>query len=342
MSLLCFANVLSAQIFPYDLEVKTEAYTYLDNPTLLSDTLEGWDDPDIIIPLGFEFEFFGETLDTFYLISDFIGPHLSPYFELDEVPQKSFYPFFIANGLDLADRGLNSNTTISPISYQLTGDPGSRIGKLEYRNAGFLENIDYGGAVDSTNMQIWLYEGSNDIEIHFGPSSVTDPAIFDTDEFGALWIGFFGYQNEIESDTIDLLSLQGSAENPTIAVTTDIDLENGEDILTKELFLQGYPADGQVYRFTSKEIVSTKEINDLPLAGVTPRLVRDYFQVNMTGMNISPMDQLEVYDLSGRRVYTAQLGQDTHRVSTGDWHSGTYFLRMRIGDELYKAKIAKF
>ena len=75
------------------------------------------------------------------------------------------------------DRGADTYIGVSPISYATEGEAGSQIFKLQYKNAGFLgEEPDTSGLLPSSiNFQIWFYEGSNDIEIHFGPSNFAAP-----------------------------------------------------------------------------------------------------------------------------------------------------------------------
>ncbi|MEZ4800125.1 MAG: hypothetical protein R2809_10195 [Flavobacteriales bacterium] len=51
----------NAQEFPYSLTSLNETYQNLDNPTSLIPA-EVWDDPEFIVPLGFDFTFFGSVI----------------------------------------------------------------------------------------------------------------------------------------------------------------------------------------------------------------------------------------------------------------------------------------
>ena len=81
----------------------------------------------------------------------------------------------IPYGADIADRGYNTPISESDVFYKLTGEPGSRIFKLEWKNVGFYREIaEQGTANNYTNFQLWIYEGSSDIEVRFGPNYTPD------------------------------------------------------------------------------------------------------------------------------------------------------------------------
>ena len=56
----------------------------------------------------------------------------------------------------------------SGISYLIDGEPGNRVVKVQWKNAGFRK----GTPVDSANFQIWLHQKSGVIEIRIGPGSM--------------------------------------------------------------------------------------------------------------------------------------------------------------------------
>ena len=86
---------------------------------------------------------------------------------------------------DLCDRAflpMSSNEGdpggISDISYSLTGTTGSRICMIQVNNAGFFGEIYANDTSKSfINFQLWLYEGTNDIEIHFGNVNIQNPNV---------------------------------------------------------------------------------------------------------------------------------------------------------------------
>jgi hypothetical protein len=58
-------------------------------------------------------------------------------------------------GSSLIDRGFGSGNSQSPLSYQVTGNSGDQIFKIQWENAGFLNEYDALGTLnDYINFQI--------------------------------------------------------------------------------------------------------------------------------------------------------------------------------------------
>ena len=190
-----------AQDINYYFEQFTNEYSNLSNGTSLNNGAI-WDDPQYTIDLGFDFRILNQP--TNYLQFADLGGSLV---------DTSFKYFIFATTSDLSDRSFNTenSVSVSPISYKIeTGNNGS-ICKIEWKNAGFYEDEE---GIYYTNFQLWLYEGSDMLEIHYGPSFV-DPihyaweqdacAILEMDEDTETATGFlleegvdtyeFGFQN---------------------------------------------------------------------------------------------------------------------------------------------------
>ena len=110
---------------------------------------------------------FSDTTDSIH-ISQEIG--VGAFITMDSVlPTTAFATGIIAHGSDLVDRDTSGNGSSSPISYTLSGTAPSRIFKLEWKNAGFFNPIDNATSYDDfINLQLWLHEGSDAIEVRFG------------------------------------------------------------------------------------------------------------------------------------------------------------------------------
>jgi hypothetical protein len=112
-------------------------------------------------------------LDSVYFgmgLGGLVSSVIDPNFEADY----AILPF----EADLIDRGELTGISQSPISYKMEGNAGSRILKIEWKNAGFVGEIgELGTLNDYVNFQVWLFEGSNDVEMHYGPNMVLNPAI---------------------------------------------------------------------------------------------------------------------------------------------------------------------
>ncbi|MDQ3109094.1 MAG: T9SS type A sorting domain-containing protein, partial [Bacteroidota bacterium] len=88
--------------------------------------------------------------------------------------QADTFPVFIGFGDFMSQTGTGDlryrTTGASPISYELTGLPGARIAKFEWKNCGFYDDTT---STEFINFQIWIYEITGDVEYRFGTSSVT-------------------------------------------------------------------------------------------------------------------------------------------------------------------------
>jgi hypothetical protein len=95
---------------------------------------------------------------------------------------------------------------------------------------------------DSINMQLWIYEGSNILELHFGPSRVSYPSLYYND---AVFFAFLSHANffagtgmfyyvsdSLGTRGIDSFALGGSPSSNN--------------------FTPNWPANGTVFRFTPK------------------------------------------------------------------------------------------
>lgn len=185
-----------------------------------------WDDPIGSVPIGFTFKLYDLMLDTVYFGMG-LGGLVSSAIDINFEADYAILPF----EADLIDRGELTGISQSPISYKMEGNTGSRILKIEWKNAGFVGEIgELGTLNDYVNIQVWLFEGSNDIEMHYGPNMVLNPAISYEGETGA----FVGVSDK---DLLNSYLLSGSPDNPELSDT----LVN----------LVGTPANGTIYRFSN-------------------------------------------------------------------------------------------
>lgn len=211
--------------FIYSLETSNEPYEELTGATSVNNG-EIWDDPLYVVVLPFDITI-NETVTNFLAFVGLGGLFAAPTGNEDE------FSFLFAFECDLLDRGeLTGEESLSPISYVIEGDPGSRIVKVEFKNAGSWAELDAFGTMDMfINFQMWVYEGSNRFEFRFGPSNIDDPSTFYEGLPGAI-IGTADYD-----EANDILSnghlLGGSAANPNLSTTVTS--------------ISGTPANGTVY-----------------------------------------------------------------------------------------------
>lgn len=176
------------------------------------------------IPMGFDFQFMDSTFTS-------VSLEATGRVIFDE---KHFYyaDMFVVAGMQ--DKG--TMNSLSPLSYQLSGDQGDQILKIEINNATYKKDLS-----STINFQIWLYENNGTIELHMGPNSITNPeaalalgpfsGVFNVTSFSPTTFGY-GY------------AIQGSPISPsdTTFVGTGVD-DFG-------LTLDNSPSEGTVYRYS--------------------------------------------------------------------------------------------
>jgi hypothetical protein len=209
-------------------------YAALTSPTVVVSN-NGFTGTYQSIPLGFNFSYWGVVYTSFIFTTDAYCSFSAGSY--------GFYPFYTSL------KGLGN----SQIAYEISGIVGNRIAKIEWKNVGFMND---GTNTDIVSFQIWLYEGSNKVEIHFGSWTIQ------SSHFNALFSNTTGIQ--IAFSNLNLTSfynLQGNPASPTSVYNP-----------TSFLYINGYPSSGTVYIFTP------------PAPGVAPTSV---FLAPSTGCIIS-------------------------------------------------------
>ena len=284
LSLIFSTLLLTAQ--PYYLSVSDGPFVNLTDTISLNQG-QVWDDPTFTIPIGFDFSYFGESYDTMYLDEGVGG--LLLFTDADT----GIIPLLMAYGADIIDRGYSAGISESPISYKTEGNPGSRILKLEWRNVGYYGDIiDNGKSVDFTNIQLWLYEGSNDIEIRFGPTLVSQPILAYEDEPGPTIILVPEYDIDNDSLLSDALWLDGPVDSPMIVFSTAVD---------SFYTLNGTIPDARIYRFsTSPPSATTTLLNHKELL-MSPNPTAGSLRLTFLGEEPAEA-HIRIFDPHGRLV----------------------------------------
>ncbi|MBS1783195.1 MAG: T9SS type A sorting domain-containing protein [Bacteroidetes bacterium] len=249
--LLC-ASLQSFAHFRYTLTTSTKAYVplSLNTTTVNGNTLWAYD--NYVIPLPFSFKLNGIPQSKYNIA---LGAALSPASDTDQTKLLSGFSVMDAW---LADRGLPLGPSKSPIRYRIDGAAPNRIFKLEYFNAGFMpEGQTYGTMLDSVNVQVWVFESTDVVELHYGDSKVTHANNYFFNHANP----FISYIYNIDVNTGDATYyyLHGNAAAPVIDTVSSNDLD------TNLITVSSMPPSGTVYRFTPQ---ATTAINDNSLAAV--------------------------------------------------------------------------
>ncbi len=219
------APTRNLSVFNYLLTYLNEPYIDLVNPISVNND-ELWDDPEYSIPVGFPFEINGHAVTSlmfgasgFLLMAPTSDPDVSTV----------VFPF----ETDLIDRGVIIDASQSPISYLVEGDPGSRILKVEINNAGSFYEFQSGTQDMFINIQLWLYEGSNQIEFRFGENSIPNPDLFY--DGGGAFMGVTDI-NDFSGDLSKAHFFSGDIDAP--------------ELFASDITIEGTPDNGAVYRLS--------------------------------------------------------------------------------------------
>lgn len=297
---------LSIQAQNYTFSNLTGTYSNLTGTTSLSNG-EIWDDPEYDLVLPFQFVINGVSNSNFKVYDSTItlqtgGP---------------IYQVIAPLANDLIDRGDGGPTSLSPISYKIDGAVGSRIAKIEFQNCGSFDDTTLAMFV---NFQIWMYEGSNIIELRYGPSSVTNDNIFYGTDSGAI-IGLAGA--DVDDNLSNTHLLTGLASSPTLS--TDNSFVN----------VTGTPPANTIYRFTPTSL-NNSEINS-SLVTLYPNPFNDYVVIEGLKSNFS----YDIYNVSGKLIQSNQDATSGTIVDTKSFESGIYILKIVSENESIVKKIIK-
>ncbi len=317
-----------AQTFPYFLEFETDTYADIEEATELTSVGDLWDDPSYTIPLGFDFDFFGGTYSEIQITGlgswlVFEDPYTNDSVEL-------LLPYFD----DLADIENVNSANQSTISYVSEGAIGSQILKIQWKDCGFYEEVSTAGTANNiVSFQIWLYEGSNNIEFRYGPSTLPNAATIH--DYGSPVIGIIeNLSNNV--DTFDAFwHLTGNATNPTV-ISSDISVLNTYSIPG----LDSDPAEGQVYRFATVPTSIKTPAQSLEL-NVYPTVITDEFFVEVSAEVLNDKTQISVINNLGQEVYNSTITNVKERLDASNFPAGIYYVRINNENGIGTKKIIK-
>jgi hypothetical protein len=290
----------------YTFSMTTGTYSNLTGAISVNNG-ELWDDAEYKLPIGFSFQLYDIIIDSLYFGLGY-GGIVSSVIDSNYMAEYAIIPF----EADLIDRGEIVGTSQSPISYTVEGAFGTRILKLEWNNAGFFEEGDVSGTLnDFINFQLWLYEGSNTIEFHYGPHMITDPDINYFGDPGAI-IGLTGF------NLLNAYLLSGPASNPVVVDTLDV--------------ITGTPANGTIYRFQYNTNIGVDADHTLSSqVSVYPNPANGIFHLHYKGGIECPY---QITDIAGKVIQQGMVKDEVTALNISHQQKGIYFLT--VGAETIK------
>lgn len=240
LAFMLFSSISSFAQNSYSFSASQGTYTDLVNPTSINNN-QFWNSDNFdLVALPFSFSVFNNTFSYFTFSNNNFFLTTTNLFEDED---ENSYSLLIPIQAFIQDRDITENGSLSPISYKTEGTAGSRIFKMEIKNAGLEEEIwEEQVSTSFLNYQIWLYEGTGKIEYHFGPSSVSNLPYLNGDEN---IYSFF----ETETRTfIKAAFLSGLSTNPTYSEISDPNLVPSG--------LSAIPANGQILYVYCRNIIN--------------------------------------------------------------------------------------
>lgn len=276
----------------YTFVKSTGTYTELVSPTIVP---TAWSQT-FKTKLPFSFTYFSKPFDSLKIIPNTISFTASK----DDV---------ISMGQEYYYDTLDMKPAESEISYLIAGTTPNRIVKVQFKN---LKVVPYDTAEHYiVNGQIWLYETTNNIEFHFGPSDITDINFTNY---------YFGFR---DSDGSPYLAISGSAANPSLVKVVNAGTFNG---------ISSQPADGTIYTFAP--YVPSSSVNGI---------VKPYqFANTKDGFKIlsTTQTELKIENLLGQTVGSEIISaNEIFSYKTAQLSKGMYLLTVVSNDQTFFEKI---
>jgi hypothetical protein len=269
-----------------------------------------WVEDDVYeVPLPFKFRFLDQYLT-------FIKINQANVFLPERNNNIATFGNFLMWDLANKDSTKKDPVSLSPISYIVDSSSGSKIMKIQWLNAGYF--------FDSTmylNVQVWLYEKTNNIEIRYGKSHV-NLKYSQLNGCGPL-IGLEKVDTVAGLDQYELF-LKGNAGEPSA-----VGLNN-----SGKKCLNDVPQEGSVYRFIFHD--SAKLVEHYPHDyQVYPNPTHGHLTAGLTGPE--PYT-IRIMDVFGNTVFTEPVknGQD---VDLSYLRNGIYLVAIVEEAVVYTQKI---
>lgn len=258
------------------------------------------------IPIGFDFNFEGETFDSLIVAETGYVRFRSSGID------KSFISIF-----ECPLEDFDNTPSASPILYSTTGTSGNQIFVLEFTNKGFINDAEKN---DYVNFQLWLFENCADFEIRVGLSSIE---ISETDLFynmnPAPVIGYGLYP------TAEYYTLAGGYNSPQLQASAGSSLSS-------------VPPNGTVYNFTNcsvsiSDLISSEfSISPNPTDGI----------INIQFQDENAIEKVEVINMNGQLINTYNDSfLKNLEIDIASFESGIYLVRASSNKAVVTKKIVK-
>lgn len=215
------------------------------------------------------------------------------------------WPFLFDRGTDVSE---------SPIDYEIVGDPGSRILKIQWQNAGIRDN-EGDDPDDYVNFQMWVCEGTDRIEIHYGSSQTSDLSFGYNDGPSVRFYGIEGNWG---------ICVNGYADMPSWSWTLFEGPVGG-------CLLDGVPSENIIYNFFPNPEVSVDEITANKNADfkIIQNNRLDELEVQINDFNPGETYKLTIYNSIGMKLDDLNLHEKDTYLNIRGYEKGMYIFVLR-------------
>lgn len=307
LSLICITTI-TAQVYRFEVDSQAYEEVPLYLPSVLTPLYYR-------TPIGFEFSFNGHITDTLYFpyflpqLENMGDTMMRPAGYWDTIPLErkltlAFHPY---------KDHINGYTSGADLYYRTEGPPGNQIFKLQYKNIYNMADTNW-PFVDYANVQLWLYEGTNNIEYRYGPSSWTQggfPRPISLREF----YPFSTSELDIISPAFDVHTFYGNPNNPTHLNYDDASLTP----------VTTWPSSGIIYRFiaTPTGISETTQINNRNLFPNPAFKGQAIFL-----KSIEMLNRVNIQSIDGKILFEQNnIQSNTLEIPSQNWAKGVYIVQ---------------
>jgi hypothetical protein len=217
--------------------------------------------------------------------------------------------------IDAAFTYMNEIDATSKRSYKITGSSGNKILVVQYKNM----ELQYGPTGNFINTQIWYYQQSGIIEIHYGPRSLNNASGYNTIQGPN--IGIFYSPNNFSS-CYEKIWCEGSPTNLVLDSAANFNFDA----------MSGVPDNGTMYRFTPRtqtlNAVSIKEVKNESILKLLPNPANNKLTISGNKINSS----IFIYGTNGQLLKETVNVSEVIELDVSDLPEGIYFARTLTGN----------
>ncbi|MGM0566193.1 MAG: T9SS type A sorting domain-containing protein [Bacteroidota bacterium] len=325
LSILIISNVLIGQDIPYFSTTYMEDYTEINNPISVNNG-EIWNEGSSY-SIYFDFNFTVFDQDYSSLNVDAGGGIVFPGYG-----SKSFRIYHTPfGGYLLKDKGVDSS--LSAIDYEVVGEEGQYIIKIQWENAGFVQWYSSSDTSDFVDFQIWIFQEDAHFELHFGDNQA-DP-------------GTYGYPEATSDpnpgpsikftydDCSNVLSYYYAADNPSY--------DYFDMCVPNYSFIDGTPSEGITYMITPNENYVGISKNDLRGTIVFPNPANDVIHIENYD-ELLDIESVCIVDVFGKVILEFQkneISNSTLSLNIETIPEGVYFVRIYSKNNSITKRIIK-